>query len=108
MNAPLPLLTPTEARILGVLVEKEKTVPDTYPLTLNSLSSGCNQKTSRDPVMTLAESELQAALEPFTAGVLEGQVSAYRGTTPFVRWGNGAFLVLALIALIGARPRRQR
>ena len=63
MNAPLPLLTPTEARILGVLVEKEKTVPDTYPLTLNSLAAGCNQKTSRDPVMNLAESELQAALE---------------------------------------------
>ncbi len=63
MNAPQPLLTPIEARILGVLVEKEKTVPDTYPLTLNSLTSGCNQKTSRDPVMSLAESELQAALE---------------------------------------------
>ena len=63
MNAPLPPLTPTEARILGVLVEKEKTVPDTYPLTLNSLAAGCNQKTSRDPVMKLAESELQAALE---------------------------------------------
>lgn len=63
MNAPLPPLTPTEARILGVLVEKEKTVPDTYPLTLNGLAAGCNQKTSRDPVMNLAESELQAALE---------------------------------------------
>ena len=63
MNAPLPLLTPTEARILGVLVEKEKTVPDTYPLTLNSLTVGCNQKTSRDPVMNLAESEVQAALD---------------------------------------------
>ena len=63
MNAPLPLLTPTEARILGVLVEKEKTVPDTYPLTLNSLTAGCNQKTSRDPVMNLAESEIQAALD---------------------------------------------
>jgi uncharacterized protein YceH (UPF0502 family) len=63
MNAPLPPLTPTEARILGVLVEKEKAVPDTYPLTLNSLAAGCNQKTSRDPVMNLAESELQAALE---------------------------------------------
>ncbi len=59
----LPLLTPIEARILGVLVEKEKTVPDTYPLTLNSLSSGCNQKTSRDPVMNLADAEIQAALD---------------------------------------------
>ena len=63
MNAPLPPLTPTEARILGVLVEKEKTVPDTYPLTLNSLTAGCNQKSSRDPVMNLAESEIQAALD---------------------------------------------
>lgn len=60
---PLPPLTPVEARILGVLVEKEKTVPDTYPLTLNSLASGCNQKTSRDPVMNLAEREIQSALE---------------------------------------------
>lgn len=51
MTLTLPLLTPIEARILGVLVEKEKTVPDTYPLTLNSLVAGCNQKTSRDPVM---------------------------------------------------------
>lgn len=63
MNTPLPPLTSIEARILGVLVEKEKTVPDTYPLTLNSLASGCNQKTSRDPVMNLTESEIQAALE---------------------------------------------
>ncbi len=63
MTPTLPLLTPIEVRILGVLVEKEKTVPDTYPLTLNSLVAGCNQKTSRDPVMNLAESEIQAALE---------------------------------------------
>jgi len=63
MNTTLPLLTPVEARILGVLVEKEKTTPDAYPLTLNSLVSGCNQKTSRDPVMNLAESEIQSALE---------------------------------------------
>ena len=63
MTLTFPPLTPVEARILGVLVEKEKTVPDTYPLTLNSLVAGCNQKTSRDPVMNLAESEIQAALE---------------------------------------------
>lgn len=59
----LPPLTPTEARILGVLIEKEATTPDVYPLTLNSLTAGCNQKTSRDPVMSLAEVEVQAALE---------------------------------------------
>ena len=43
------LLTPLEARVLGVLVEKQLTVPDTYPLTLNSLLAGCNRKSSRDP-----------------------------------------------------------
>ncbi len=58
-----PPLTPVEARVLGVLIEKAKTTPDAYPLTVNSLTSGCNQKTSRDPVMALAEAEVQAALE---------------------------------------------
>lgn len=56
-------LTIIEARILGVLVEKEKTTPDVYPLTLNSLSAGCNQKTARDPVLSLNDSEIQTALE---------------------------------------------
>jgi uncharacterized protein YceH (UPF0502 family) len=56
-----PFLSLLEARIIGVLVEKEKTTPDAYPLTLNSLVAGCNQKTSRDPVMNVSESELQAA-----------------------------------------------
>lgn len=57
------LLTANEARVLGVLIEKEKTTPDAYPLTLNSLTTGCNQKTSREPVMNLAESEVQATIE---------------------------------------------
>ena len=56
-------LTPEEARVLGVLIEKSKTTPDAYPLTVNSLTAGCNQKTSREPVMSLAESEVQATLE---------------------------------------------
>jgi hypothetical protein len=45
------VLTPLEARVLAVLVEKQATVPDTYPLSLNALVAGCNQKTARDPVM---------------------------------------------------------
>jgi hypothetical protein len=52
-----------ETRVLGVLIEKERTVPDTYPLTLNALLSGCNQKTSRDPVVNASETEVQAALD---------------------------------------------
>ena len=66
----LPDLTPLEARLLGVLIEKEKTTPDAYPLTLNSLCAGCNQKTSRDPVMSVGESELQAALDELRGRLL--------------------------------------
>jgi uncharacterized protein YceH (UPF0502 family) len=46
---PPPALSLLETRVLGVLVEKQHTVADSYPLTLNALVSGCNQKTSRDP-----------------------------------------------------------
>lgn len=63
MSATLPDLSLIEARILGVLIEKERTTPDVYPLTVNSLTAGCNQKTSRDPVLSLKESEVQEALE---------------------------------------------
>lgn len=52
-----------ETRVLGVLVEKQRTVPDTYPLTLNALVTGCNQKTSRDPVLDASETETQAAVD---------------------------------------------
>ncbi len=57
---PLSLL---EARVLGVLVEKQHTVPDSYPLSLNSLTLGCNQKTARDPVLNASEAEVQAAVD---------------------------------------------
>ncbi|HEX6155693.1 MAG TPA: YceH family protein, partial [Burkholderiales bacterium] len=52
-----------ETRVLGTLYEKQHTVPDSYPLTLNALVSGCNQKTSRSPVMEASEAEVQAALD---------------------------------------------
>jgi hypothetical protein len=52
-----------EARVLGVLVEKAATVPDSYPLSLNSLTLGCNQKTARDPVMNVSEADVQAAVD---------------------------------------------
>lgn len=56
-------LTALEARILGVLIEKEITTPDQYPLSLNALVNGCNQKTNRDPVMNLDERTVQDALD---------------------------------------------
>jgi uncharacterized protein len=59
----LPTFTPLEARVLGVLIEKEKTVPDTYPLSVNTLTLGCNQKTARDPVMSASEAEVLLAID---------------------------------------------
>ena len=61
--SPLPALSLLETRVLGVLVEKQHTVPDTYPLTLNALVAGCNQKTSRDPVIDAAEADVQATVD---------------------------------------------
>src|SRR5260221_4350224 len=52
-----------ETRVLGTLYEKQHTVPDTYPLTLNALVSGANQKTSRSPVIEATETEVRAALD---------------------------------------------
>ena len=63
MSHPLPALSLLETRVLGVLVEKQHTVPDSYPLTLNALVSGANQKTARDPVIEAAEAEVQAAID---------------------------------------------
>lgn len=61
-DAGKPMLTPTEARVIAVLIEKEATTPDVYPLTLNAIVVGCNQKTSRDPVTQLEQGEVAHAL----------------------------------------------
>lgn len=71
-------LTPVEARIVAVLVEKQATVPDTYPLSLNALTAGCNQKTARDPVMQLADADVLAALDELKALSLVVEVSGSR------------------------------
>ncbi|MCP4138241.1 MAG: DUF480 domain-containing protein [bacterium] len=55
-------LTPIEARVLGSLIEKEKTTPEYYPLTLNALANACNQKSNRSPVMNCEEQEIEQAL----------------------------------------------
>lgn len=61
--AGLPELSLLETRVLGVLAEKQRTVPDSYPLTMNALLTGCNQKSSRDPVMEVSEAEVLLALD---------------------------------------------
>jgi hypothetical protein len=59
----LPVFSLLETRVLGVLVEKQHTVPDTYPLTLNALVAGCNQKTSRDPVIEASEADVLTTID---------------------------------------------
>ena len=65
------MLSIIEGRVLGCLLEKERTTPDQYPLTLNALVLGCNQSTSREPVMHLDEHEVAATLAALkSAGML--------------------------------------
>ena len=60
---PWPILNVLERRLLGVLVEKAKTTPDVYPMSINSLVVGCNQKSNRDPVMNVDEADAEETLE---------------------------------------------
>src|SRR5262245_44461175 len=71
-------LTPIECRVLAVLVEKQLTVPDTYPLSLNALTAGCNQKSARQPVMELAEADVQQAVDELKFLALANQSSGSR------------------------------
>ena len=61
------LLSPLQLRILGTLVEKQHTVPDSYPLSLNALVLGCNQKSARDPLMSVSDAEVLGALDALKA-----------------------------------------
>jgi len=63
----LPKLTATEARIIGCLMEKSVITPDVYPLTLNALTNACNQKSSREPVMSLSQGEVQRTVRELQA-----------------------------------------
>lgn len=86
-----PLLTPEEVRILGCLVEKELTTPDNYPLTLNSLVSACNQRTSRDPVVEYDPAEVEHGLHSLKergfvriVSGAEHRVPKYKHDMPFM------------------------
>jgi uncharacterized protein YceH (UPF0502 family) len=102
-------LTAVEARVLGVLVEKQATVPDTYPLSLNALTAGCNQKSARDPVMNVADAEVLQALDALRADslVIESsgsRVARYEHNLPRA-WGlpGASVALLAVLALRGAQ-----
>lgn len=75
-------LTPTQARVLGCLIEKELTTPDYYPLSLHALTMACNQKSNRDPVMELAEAEVQNAVDMLIRQGLAAQRADLGGRVP--------------------------
>lgn len=74
------VLSPVETRVLGALLEKERTVPATYPMTLNALVSACNQSSSRDPVMALTETEVEEAFDRLRAEKLVRRVLPTTGS----------------------------
>jgi hypothetical protein len=94
---PLSLL---EARVLGVLVEKAHTVPDSYPLSLNSLTLGCNQKTARDPVLNASEAEVQGAVDALRALSLVFESSGSRVTRYEHNAGRGLGVPSQSVALL--------
>lgn len=72
----------TDVRVLAVLAEKEKLTPDNYPLSLNALVNGCNQLTSRDPVMTLTETDVHDSLQRLMTARLAVEVSQAGARVP--------------------------
>ncbi len=72
------LFTDTEARIIACLVEKETTTPEYYPLTLNSLTAACNQKSNREPVVSFSEETVEKTLEILRA---KNMVYVFYGST---------------------------
>jgi uncharacterized protein YceH (UPF0502 family) len=105
-NTGVPILSPLEARVLGVLIEKHLTTPDYYPLTLNALVAGCNQKTNRHPVLNVSEGEVQMALDALKHETLviesygaSGRVMRYAHNLPKVL-GIGQQITALLTALL--------
>lgn len=119
-------LDPLEARVIGVMLEKEIITPEQYPLSLNALTAGCNQKSSRDPVMALSEADVQSVIDGLVKKHLVSERSGFGGRVAkyqhrFCNTGFGGFEfspqetgVLCVLLLRGAqtpgelRTRTQR
>ncbi|MFT6387269.1 MAG: hypothetical protein ACJAUP_000640 [Cellvibrionaceae bacterium] len=85
-------LSLNETRVLGVLFEKERTTLDQYPLSLNALTNGCNQKSNREPVLNLSESEVQATVDSLTGKSLVAEVAVGSRVKKYrQRFGNTQF-----------------
>jgi uncharacterized protein YceH (UPF0502 family) len=82
-----PALSLVERRVLGVMVEKAKTTPDAYPLSINALVTGCNQKSNRDPLMDLTDVEVEDALVSAQQKGLTTKITGGR----VVRWRHSLY-----------------
>ncbi len=111
----LPVLDPVEQRVLGSLLEKERTVPASYPMTLNGLRTACNQSSSRDPVVDYDDATIVAALDELKTRGLARMVYASHGsrTAPAPASGRHPTGVSATaggcpvaVARLAARPSR--
>ncbi len=99
-------LTAAEARVLATLMEKARTVPDSYPLSLNSLTLGCNQKTARDPVLNATEAEVQDAVDALKGLHLVFEASGSALEASFHGLSKASYLLLrALPCLLSLHTR---
>lgn len=109
MDDTTPVLNPAEARLLGCLIEKEATTPDTYPLTINAAQVAANQKTARDPVMALDPGAVNHALRQLEQKGLAKQVFSSRAeryehrTAAFFGIPQQQVALLGLLTLRGAQ-----
>jgi uncharacterized protein YceH (UPF0502 family) len=107
----LPVLAPLERRLLGVLVEKQKTTPDVYPMSLNALVTGCNQKNNREPVMAVEDHEVEETLEGLQRQALvtrveSGRVDKWRHLL-YERWNVGKTEIAVLAELLLRGPQTE-
>jgi uncharacterized protein YceH (UPF0502 family) len=106
-----PVLTPHERRVLGVLVEKAKTTPDVYPLSLNSLVTGSNQKSNRDPIMNFSDVDVEEALDSaqkkgLTVKITGGRVERWRHVL-YETWQVGKVELAILAELLLRGPQTE-
>ena len=111
MNGPWPVLDLRERRALGVLVEKQKTTPDAYPMSLNALVTGGNQKSNRDPVLFLSEEDVEYTLTRLQkAGLVMkitgGRVERWRHTL-YDSWHVGKVEMAVLGELLLRGPQTE-
>lgn len=92
---PLIQLNPVEQRVLGVLLEKSKTTPDYYPMSINALTAGCNQKTSRNPVVNYDEETVTLTLNALKIKGLASTVTGAGSRT--VKWKHNLAIVYPLL-----------